>query len=130
MTVHPSNKNEVAWTSWLPALAHALGRSVGPVLEIGIGHFSTPFLHEYCKATDRNLVSVEADPQWLAGFVGMETHGHQFLSDWRSLVGNKWGRYSSTTLREDPPARHRSSPSCAKAASWSSTTTTGRTKRL
>lgn len=66
--IHPTNKNEVAWTSWLPALGFALARSTGPVLEIGIGHFSTPFLHEYCKGSGRELWSVESDQSWFVAF--------------------------------------------------------------
>jgi hypothetical protein len=62
--VHPTNKNEVAWSSWLPAVGFALARSTGPVLEIGIGHFSTPFLHEYCKGANRALFSIESDDGW------------------------------------------------------------------
>lgn len=68
MEIHPSNKNEVAWTSWMPALGYALGASTGPVLEIGIGHFSTPFLHEYCKGAGRDLWSMESDRNWYAEF--------------------------------------------------------------
>lgn len=68
MEIDPTNRNEVAWTSWLPALGFALGRSTGPVLEVGIGHFSTPFLHEYCTADGRLLVSVEAHEGWRVSF--------------------------------------------------------------
>lgn len=68
MNVHESNKSEVAWTSWLPALGYALGASKGPVIELGIGHFSTPFLHEFCKASGRDLYSVESDHAWRNAF--------------------------------------------------------------
>lgn len=66
--IHPTNKNEVAWTSWLPALGYALAASTGPVLEIGVGHFSTPFLHEYCKGANRGLWSCESDEVWRKHF--------------------------------------------------------------
>lgn len=79
MEIDPTNKNEVAWTSWLPALGYALARSGGPVLEVGIGHFSTPFLHEYCNADGRLLISVEAHEQWRASFNRTYANGfHQF----------------------------------------------------
>jgi len=64
LEIHPTQKNEVAWSSWLPALGYALGNSHGPVLEIGIGHFSTPFLHEFCKGAGRTLHSIELDSDW------------------------------------------------------------------
>lgn len=86
--VHPTNANEVAWTSWLPAVGFALARSTGPVLEIGIGHFSTPFLHEYCKGAGRNLFSVESNAGWLAKF---EKLGHDFRYDWKDLSDFRLG---------------------------------------
>ena len=64
MKLHDTNKNEVAWSSWLPALGYALAKSTGSVLELGVGHFSTPFLHEYCMAANRGLMSVESDQTW------------------------------------------------------------------
>lgn len=66
--VHPTNANEVAWTSWLPALGFALARSGGPVLELGAGHFSTPFLWHYCMGADRHFSSFEENTEWLKQF--------------------------------------------------------------
>lgn len=82
MNIHISNKNEVAWTSWLPALGFALARSGGPVLEIGIGHFSTPFLHEYCKGAERMLISVEDNAEWAAQFKRLN-HKDRFVHEGR-----------------------------------------------
>lgn len=78
--VHPTNRNEVAWTSWLPAVGFALARSTGPVLEIGIGHFSTPFLHEYCKGAGRHLASAESDRKWMDAFIPKYFGDHKFVS--------------------------------------------------
>lgn len=97
MTVHDSNKSEVAWTSWLPALGYALGASTGPVLELGVGHFSTPFLHEYCKASGRGLMSVESDKDWGTGFsIKFNRGSHRFhIGDYapfiRQLEDAQWG---------------------------------------
>jgi len=66
--IHPTNKNEVAWTSWLPALGFALARSTGPVLELGSGHFSTSFLWNYCKGANRYFSSFEENDKWLKQF--------------------------------------------------------------
>ncbi len=88
MTIHDSNKNEVAWTSWLPALGYALAKSTGPVLEIGVGHFSTPFLHEYCEAARRNLISYETNHEWGRSFYGMFSKNHTIVSpDSYDVVG-------------------------------------------
>lgn len=94
MDIHPSNVNEVAWTSWLPALGYALAASKGPVLEIGIGHFSTPFLHEYCRGGGRRLVSIESAQDWRMEFKpeygGTLFHGFSDnLDDYASLA--PWG---------------------------------------
>jgi hypothetical protein len=79
MTVDATNQAEVAWTSWLPAMGYALGASTGPVIEIGCGHFSTPFLHEYCRGAGRRLWSVESDLNWNRTFLERyEGQGHRF----------------------------------------------------
>ena len=51
--------------------------SKGPVLEIGVGHYSTPCLHAVCEVLGRNLVSVEANPEWLAQFTHYTTDRHK-----------------------------------------------------
>lgn len=79
MTVDPTNLSEVAWSSWLPAVGFALARSAGPVLELGVGHFSTPFLHEYCRGASRELWSVESDDNWRTHFDALySSHWHRF----------------------------------------------------
>ena len=60
------------WTSWRSSMIAALGHTSGPVLEVGVGHYSTPWLHQYCLAMDRQLVSVEDNPDWFEEFL------HQF----------------------------------------------------
>lgn len=57
--------NDARWGSHLVPLAAALGATDGPVLEIGCGHWSTPFLVRYCGAAGRRLLSVEHDGRWL-----------------------------------------------------------------
>jgi hypothetical protein len=57
----------------LPVLMAALARTTGAVLELGVGAFSTPYLHWACAFARRPLLSVEsAGPyaewaQWYAG---------------------------------------------------------------
>lgn len=76
----------------MPALGYALSASDGPVLEIGIGHFSTPFLHEYCRGSNRNLISVEDNKLWMDGFVNLKSPFHGFRVDYESLSeGIEWG---------------------------------------
>jgi hypothetical protein len=80
MEIDPTNANEVAWTSWMPALGFALAASTRAVVEVGIGHFSTPFLHEYCAAQGRWLYSIENHAGWRASFAAKyETGRHLFV---------------------------------------------------
>lgn len=107
--IHPTNRNEVAWSSWLPAVGFALARSTGPVLEIGIGHFSTPFLHEYCKGADRLLISVESSKEWIESFNSkyFDVNYHLFLADWNELDDRKFG---AVFIDNSPGGSARSNP--------------------
>jgi len=71
---HPSKPISVPaygphWATHLPILAKVLAASNGPVLELGIGIFSTPLLHSWCDAEKRFLDSYENDERW--------THRHE-----------------------------------------------------
>lgn len=68
-----------AWGSHLPALLACIGATTGPVLELGVGHFSTPALHALCGAMKRILTSVEDSPEWLDEFQAKyHTLSHDF----------------------------------------------------
>jgi len=80
MTQIDNTYNPLAWGSHLAPLMGCLGATVGDILEIGIGHFSTPVLHSYALASRRMLVSVEEDPEWFHMFRGRyECSEHKFL---------------------------------------------------
>lgn len=70
----------------LPALLQALARTSGPVLELGMGAYSTPILHAVCELEGRELVSIDNDSRiWLWGV--------PFSSDRHLLVHtNNWDR--------------------------------------
>ncbi len=69
----------MAWGSHMPALLTALGHTSGAVLEVGIGHFSTPALHYLCAAMSRKLVSVEQAKEWHDEFASkFSTPMHSF----------------------------------------------------
>lgn len=68
------------WGSHLPAVLACFAVTEGPVLELGVGHCSTPALHALCGAALRPLVSVEQDRDWHDLFKGKyESPSHQFL---------------------------------------------------
>lgn len=93
----PNQCEARAWSSHLPALLAAVVSSEGPVLELGIGHFSTPELHAICGALKRELVSVEDNSEWATPFAKKySTLWHLFHHlDYKrahfKLTEQKWG---------------------------------------
>lgn len=68
MTMTPEMSVATQWQSHLPALLACIAVTDGPVLELGVGHFSTPHLHALCGALGRNLYSIESDAEWRKEF--------------------------------------------------------------
>lgn len=60
-------------------LFRALEATTGPVIEFGMGHESTPYLHVYCEAKERTLHSIETDFEWFKKFKHLESY-HHFLT--------------------------------------------------
>jgi len=74
----------LAWGSHLPALLACVQSSChsDPVLELGVGHFSTPVLHALCGATGRHLISVEENDHWFGLFAErFERCNHRFIKN-------------------------------------------------
>lgn len=69
--------DEPAWGSWMLPLTAALTVTQGAVLEVGIGDWSTPYLHRYCTATGRRLLSIDDDRAFVGQFVGMCNEKHE-----------------------------------------------------
>lgn len=73
--------NPCEWGSHLPSLLACLAATDGPVLEVGVGHFSTPALHAFCAASRRYLVSVDDNVEWVEEFRSRYMSDiHQFVS--------------------------------------------------
>ena len=53
----------------LPCLIKAMEKTTGDVLELGMGIFSTPYLHYQCILSNRKLTSYENDKSWLQFFL-------------------------------------------------------------
>ena len=47
------------------AMAEALARTIGPVIEFGVGDYSTRFLEVVCRVQRRRLYHVEHELDWL-----------------------------------------------------------------
>lgn len=73
--------------SHLPVLAHLLAITTGPVLELGCGMYSTPFLHWLCHPRRRRLVTVESAPDYYAYARRFETAHHEVwcVTDWDTV---------------------------------------------
>lgn len=68
------------WGSHLPALMACCAVTSGPVIELGIGHFSTPVLHSFCGATKRRLVSIEENTEWFDRLKHLGVGHHTMLN--------------------------------------------------
>ena len=81
--------------SHLPALMKLVPMTTGPILEMGCGMFSTPFLHWTCYQTGRRLVTYESDPKYfndvLTGVQENLRNAHQefhtvgLVTDWDAV---------------------------------------------
>lgn len=100
---------ELTWGSHLPALLAAVAETTGPVLELGIGYFSTPHLHALCTAQRRWLVSVEDNPEWYQLFARYESNLHSLrLVDYRNaLVEMSAKRWSVVFVDHSPGGKNR-----------------------
>lgn len=50
--------------SYLPVLTTLVQQTTGPILELGVGFCSSPYLHWVCYPTKRRLVSYENNPEY------------------------------------------------------------------
>ena len=68
--------DQCAWGSWMAPLMACITATDGPILEIGAGDWSTPFLHHYCACVNRELVTVEADKEWAKRYNNLSARFH------------------------------------------------------
>lgn len=67
------------WSTHRPLLYLALEETHGsdrPVMEMGMGHGSTPYLHDYCAEAGRYLWSYESDVSWCEDFARYASATH------------------------------------------------------
>jgi len=70
----------------------------GPVLEFGMGNYSTELMHVICEKQGRKLVSMDSDPVWVDKFAEFKRPWHEIytvnneklLSDWYAFINRKF----------------------------------------
>jgi len=70
-----------------------------PVLELGCGDGSTPYLRAYCKYNDLELFSYDYDKKWADKF------GAMHVTSWESQVA--WRKEYGVVLIDESPGEHR-----------------------
>lgn len=104
-TSNPMMDITVQYGTFLPALIKVMQITDGPVLELGMGMFSTPYLHFACYP-NRRLVSYESDEEyfnWLNIFKN-DYHEVHLVKDWDKIdLSGHW----SVVLVDHEPARRR-----------------------
>ena len=70
----------------LGALIKAVNITSGDVLELGIGIFSTPYLHYQCLVSKRNLVSYDNDASWVKKFAAHPFYHHMYEDPYHKFV--------------------------------------------
>lgn len=70
------------WDSHRPLLWAALEATQGLVVEMGIGEGSTPYLSEYCKERNRELVSYENNEEWYNKMKDRFSHNIVYVKNW------------------------------------------------
>ena len=69
-----------------------------PVLELGCGDGSTPYLQQYCKDNNLELFSYDSNYDWARKF------GAVYMKDWNLLA---WRKRYSVALVDEAPGEHR-----------------------
>lgn len=105
----PGQISQVEWGSHLSAVLACFASTVGPVLELGVGHVSTPALHALCLASDRLLVSVEQDEAWFKMFKShYEKARHKFIhGEYDDVVAELANQDWSVVLIDNSPGGER-----------------------
>lgn len=78
-----------------PFLIELIKHTKGNIIEFGCGNSSTIIIKDLIKNTDRILISLESNLEWLNGFRGLEDNNHKFFyinsgNDDNDETGKKW----------------------------------------
>jgi len=79
--------------SHLPVLMKLIHITTGPILELGAGIYSTPFLHWACYPTKRRLVTYENNPSYYeyARRCQNDYHAVNYITNWDDInISEPW----------------------------------------
>lgn len=123
-------KINIAWSSHLAVLNRVIQVAESPVLELGIGFFSTPYLHWVCQDKGFKLESFEKIEKYYTYFRHAQTPNHKItlVDDWdKADIERHWGM----AFIDNDEERRR--PDTIRLANWADYVilhdTTGGTKR-
>lgn len=86
-------KLNAGWSSHLPVLNRVMRKADGPVLELGAGIFSTPYLHWMCVDAKLPLWTYESEEQYVRYTKSFARDGHTIIhvTDWDKIdIDKKW----------------------------------------
>jgi hypothetical protein len=94
-------------------------RTTGPILELGAGRYSTPFLHWACCPTERPLVTLDSKPEYFdyAAQFADEWHSVELVSDWDAYPLETPGNGLTWDLVFIDHDAHRRAPDAIRVAS-------------
>jgi len=69
----------------LAPLIKCMERTNGDVLELGVGYFSTPYLHYQCLLGKRQLVSIDNDKGWIRRFADSDFYNHFYRGQYHDF---------------------------------------------
>jgi hypothetical protein len=75
------------WATHQPVLYTIALNTIGPIIEFGCGNSSTDLLHEICKKSNRILISIDDDLDWLNKF------RQKYLGDGYELDNSGWHKF-------------------------------------
>lgn len=108
MTQLDDRYDALAWGSHLVPLMACICQTDGPVLELGIGHFSTPILHAVCTNMARKLVSVEDNVEWYKAFnQGYDFGVHHIYNKSYDEIDSLWKEQWGVVFIDNSPGGER-----------------------
>lgn len=102
MTREEFLKDVAGWDNHRYLLWEALEKTkhtMLPVIELGCGHGSTPFLRQYCKDNNIKLYSYDFSKEWADKFNAIH------VTDWSKA--EIWDKRYSVALVDESPGEHR-----------------------